>query len=91
MSLLMNMFYVWMMFVIRFFVFFSPFIIAVIAAGPMAQYCNNVTAKPKGTVTVKEKVLSAVFTVCILGLMFGAIIVTVCMGDDLINVVNSIG
>lgn len=91
MSILMNMFYVWMMFVIRLFVFFSPFIIAVMAACPMAQYCNNVTAKPKDTVTVKEKVLSAVFTVCVLGLMFGAIIVTVCMGDSLINVVNSIG
>ena len=91
MSMLMNVFYVWMVFVARFFVFFSPFIIAIMVAGPMAQYCNNVTAKPKGTVTVKEKVLSAVFTVCILGLMFGAIIVTVCMGDDLINVVNSIG
>ena len=91
MSLLMNVFYVWMVFVSRLCVFFSPFLIAVMAAGPMAQYCNTVTAKPKGTVTVKEKVLSAVFTVCVLGLMFGALIVTVCMGDDLINVVNSIG
>ena len=91
MSLLMNVFYVWMVFVARICVFFSPFLIAVMAAGPMAQYCNNVTAKPKGTVTVKEKALSAVFTVCILSLMFGALIVTVCMGDNLINIVNSIG
>ena len=91
MSMLMNLFYAWMVFATRLCVFFSPFIIAIMAAGPMAQYCNNVTAKPKGTVTVKEKVLSAVFTVCVLGLLFGALIVTVCMGDNLINVVNSIG
>lgn len=91
MSVLMNVFYVWMMFVARFSIFFSPFIIAVIVAGPMAQYCNNVNAKPKGTATTKEKVLTAVFTVCVLGLMFGAMIVMVCMGDNLINVVNNIG